>query len=192
MFDIRGTMFKVHKSILALYSEVFKDMFSLSYIQPAKGQDEPVTLDDDPKAFDTVLCAIYKGIEFIRTADVIQLMDAIKITHKYQMTQLEGYLQDHVIKTVLPASITDGVHDSGFCHYDEHPGLAMTVLRFGADDLTPWAFYSVGVRFFSKIKVGDTSTYGPPPIWFAFDPDFAYSFFVLRQLPAVNEFQVGY
>jgi hypothetical protein len=109
-------------------------------------------------------------------------MDAIKITHKYQMTQLEGYLQDHVIKTVLPASITDGVHDSGFCHYDEHPGLAMTVLRFGADDLTPWAFYSVGVRFFSKIKVGDTSTYGPPPIWFAFDPDFAYSFFVLRQV----------
>ncbi|CEL59665.1 hypothetical protein RSOLAG1IB_03598 [Rhizoctonia solani AG-1 IB] len=62
MFDIRGTMFKVHKSILALYSEVFKDMFSLSYIQPAKGQDEPVTLDDDPKAFDTVLCAIYKGM----------------------------------------------------------------------------------------------------------------------------------
>jgi hypothetical protein len=37
-------------------------MFSLSYIQPAKGQDEPVTLDDDPKAFDTVLCAIYKGM----------------------------------------------------------------------------------------------------------------------------------
>ncbi|CAE6471534.1 unnamed protein product [Rhizoctonia solani] len=182
LIDARGTIFKVHKSILALYSEVFKDMFGLSHIKPAEDRNEPIPLDDNPKAFDAVLDAIYKGIEFIREADIVRLMDAITITHKYQMTHLEGYLQDHIIKTILPAGVADGVRDSGFCHYDEHPGLATTVLRFGADELIPWAFYSVGVRFFSQIQIGNASTYGPPPTWFAFDPDFAYSFFVLRQV----------
>ncbi|KDN51086.1 hypothetical protein RSAG8_00715, partial [Rhizoctonia solani AG-8 WAC10335] len=156
-FDIRGTMFKVHKSILALYSEVFKDMFGLTHVQPAEGQDEPIRLDDDPKAFHAALDAIYNGTEFIRKADITQLMDAITITRKYQMSRLEGCLQDYIMNSMLPCSIADGVSGAGFHLYDKHPGLAVTVLRFGSDELAPWAFYRVGVELFSKISIDDTS-----------------------------------
>ncbi|KAH7343677.1 hypothetical protein B0J17DRAFT_764850 [Rhizoctonia solani] len=181
-FDVRGTRFKVHKSILALYSEVFKDMLGLPCVHPAEGQDELIPLDDDPKAFDTVLDAIYKGVEFIRKADIVQLMDAIAITHKYQMSRLENYLQDYVVETMLPCSAADGINEAGFPLYDKHSNLATTVLRLGANELAPWAFYTVGVQLFSKVSVGNKSTYEPPPTWFAFDPEFAYSFFVLRQI----------
>ncbi|CAE6523738.1 unnamed protein product [Rhizoctonia solani] len=180
--DVRGTIFKVHKSILALHSEVFRDMFSLTHVQPADGPDEPIHLDDDPKAFHILLDAIYKGAEFIRKANILQFMDAIKMTHKYQMSGLEACLQDYIMDIMLPCSAVDGAYGAKFHLYDTHPGLDVAVLRFGADALAPWAFYKVGVGLFSKINIGDTSTYGPPPIWFALDPEFAYSFFVLRQI----------
>ncbi|KAJ1308770.1 hypothetical protein OPQ81_004460 [Rhizoctonia solani] len=131
--DIRGTKFKLHKSILTLHSEAFKDMFGLPEVHPVESQDTPVSLDDDPKAFDAALNAIYKGVEFIRGANIIQLMDAITITHKYQMNRLEGYLQDHITERILPSSAPDGVNGFGFDHYDEHPGLATAVLRLGAE-----------------------------------------------------------
>ncbi|CAE6464467.1 unnamed protein product [Rhizoctonia solani] len=181
-FDVRGTRFKVHKSILALYSEVFKDMLGLPCVHPAKGQDEPIPLDDDPKAFDTVLDAIYKGAEFVRKANIVQLMDAIAITHKYQMSHLEDCLQDYIVETMLPCSAADGISEAGFQLYDKHATLATTVLRLGAKELAPWAFYTAGVQLFSKVDVGNRSSYEPPPTWFAFDPEFAFSFFVLRQI----------
>ncbi|CAE6364757.1 unnamed protein product [Rhizoctonia solani] len=181
--DVKGTMFKVHKSILALHSEVFKDMFGLANAQPAsESQDEPIQLDDDPKAFHIAMGAVYKGLEFAYEADIIQIMDTIAIAHKYQMAKIEGCLQGYISESMLPTNGSHALSDSRFKLYDEYPGLAMTVLRLGENSLTPWAFYRVGVELFSKIRVDDTSTYGPPPTWLAFDPDFTYALLVLQRI----------
>lgn len=56
--DVRGLLFKVHKSILAMHSETFQDMFSLPQVHPY----ETVPLDDSPQAFDNLMNAAYKGV----------------------------------------------------------------------------------------------------------------------------------
>ncbi|CAE6493833.1 unnamed protein product [Rhizoctonia solani] len=181
--DVKGAIFKVHKSILTLHSEVFKDMFGLVCARPTgESQDESIQLDDDPKVFHIAMDAVYKGLEFAYKADIILIMDTIAIAHKYQMAKIEGCLQGHISESMLPTNGSHAVSGSRFKLYDEHPGLAMVVLRLGDSSLTPWAFYRVGVELFSKISIDDTSTYGPPPTWFAFDPDFTYSLLVLQRI----------
>lgn len=120
--------------------------------------------------------------EFLREAPVHQCLEVIELTRKYHMHDIEGHLQKHIL-TRLPSSAEDALHaPEAFELYRTEPSLARNVLRFGAEKLRPWAFYSMAIPIISAIKLGDNSTYDPPATFLDFDGTFTYSLLVLLKL----------
>jgi hypothetical protein len=112
----------------------------------------------------------------------MECLDAIGLTRKYQMLSLENNLQRH-IASLLPAAAEDILIDpSGLEYYQSNPSLAQAVLRFGTNELAPWAFYCMGVQFISRIDLKNKSTYDPPRTWLGLDGTFTYPLLILQQV----------
>lgn len=184
LLDVRGTLFKVHRSILSVHSETFRDMFSLPQVCPATdNQNEPLALDDPPQAFDNLMNAVYKGVQFLHSTSAQQCLGVIELTRKYQMDALEANLQQHLV-SLLPSSTAEilALDLERFTPYLDDPPLARDILRLGAKELWPWAFYIMGTRMISTVNVDEKSAYDPPQAFLNLDSSFTYSLLVLLQL----------
>lgn len=135
--------------------------------------------------FNTVITYMPARSEFLHEIPADQCLDVIELTRKYQMDSLETNLQRH-LRSLLPSSTADILvpNWNGFLCYHYNPPLARNVLRFGAKELWPWAFYYMGTRMIPDVKIdaGDKSAYDPPPTFLSLDVTFTYELLALLQL----------
>ncbi|KAF8607965.1 hypothetical protein BDV93DRAFT_284597 [Ceratobasidium sp. AG-I] len=164
LLNVQGHLFRVHKSMLALHSQTFSDMFNLPPLpNPATGTDE-VTLYDEPTKFASLLDALYKGANSVRTAGFHQILGVIELAQKYEMTELEADFQT-LLQGRLPVTGTDPLEFPDRAkNYRDDPSLAPTVLRFGDPKLHPWAFYYYGIHLTSNLEPSDTPINAIPPL----------------------------
>lgn len=87
------------------------------------------------------------------------------------------------LKSKLPSSADAALHiPERFQHYDDDLLLARAVLNSEIKELTPWAFYSLGVYIISVINTEDKSMYDSPSILSILDRTYIFPPLILQQV----------
>ncbi|KAJ3502902.1 hypothetical protein NLJ89_g8682 [Agrocybe chaxingu] len=101
VLQAENTQFRVHRSMMAHHSKVFKDMFGMP--QPEQAQDAMVDgcpvviLGDEPRDVELVLAVFYdnvKALDFRKKMTVFQLGAYLQLGKKYEIE----YLQNEALK----------------------------------------------------------------------------------------------
>ncbi|KAJ3551781.1 hypothetical protein NP233_g13013 [Leucocoprinus birnbaumii] len=111
VFLVQNHLFRIHRSQLERYSEIFKDMFKLP--QPGENppkdgtsDENPVVVHDTVAEFQAMCWAIYaKPIVIVRqmdpeTTDILRLVDVVSMAHKYDMPDVRSWAFDALNKAV--------------------------------------------------------------------------------------------
>merc|ERR1712150_387139 len=95
-FKVEGQVIRAHKMILAVRSEYFQSLLF--------GGFQETTLNDIDLALDTPLDGFLQILNYIYTGQINfdiqsedQLLEALALSHKYRLTDLEDSIQDHII-----------------------------------------------------------------------------------------------
>lgn len=120
--------------------------------------------------------------DFTHDATPQDHLGVLKLARKYEMDALEKHMKLR-LKAKLPSSAEAPLlAPEGFQHYDEDPLLAQAVLDSSINELTPWAFYSLGVHIISVIETKNKSMYDPPSILSTLDRTYIFPLLILQQV----------
>ncbi|KAF9237818.1 hypothetical protein BU15DRAFT_75612 [Melanogaster broomeanus] len=127
---VEGKYFRVHRGVLALYSEIFKDMFSCPQPQERKDQEmiegcPVVTLHDKIQAVQIILRACYSRSYINNHAMPLSVTAAfLRLGKKYLISQLFNEARDSVENsyptTLMKAQWTPFLVHLGVSGQDKH------------------------------------------------------------------------
>ncbi|KAG8826142.1 hypothetical protein FRC17_008368 [Serendipita sp. 399] len=108
--EVEGTLFKVHRSLLARYSTVIRDIFDSQKETDQDGSDErPLFLAGDSAAAWELILGSQYGLPLVESEEYNgeQLLKALSIAYKYRMERIEA----GIVAKLKRASGYDGFVD---------------------------------------------------------------------------------
>jgi len=96
-FKVQGQVIRAHKSILAIRSEYFQSLL-FGGAQETTSNEIDLASDTPLEGFQQILSYIYTGKLNFGVLSEDQLLEALVLSHKYRLTELEDSIQDYVTK----------------------------------------------------------------------------------------------
>ncbi|KDR77425.1 hypothetical protein GALMADRAFT_138537 [Galerina marginata CBS 339.88] len=157
-----STQFKVHRSILANKSQIFKDMFSLpqpvcsSRADPYAQSCPIVVLYDPPKDIENLLSLLYDTLKVhsFREGITISVLDTmLRLGRKYRFQYLRAEAV-HCLETEFPATLDDWDIRTPFKYIKEEDTTLFAALYLAHEhsikSILPSIYLSFGVQYINN------------------------------------------
>ncbi|KAI0033039.1 hypothetical protein K488DRAFT_85267 [Vararia minispora EC-137] len=157
IFKCGAASFRVHRSVVCVHSQVFRDMFSVGTSDTMQDDVPVVEITDPAEKFFLFLKKMYfsHAVQIDVSIGFSILIDLLELATKYMVDFIRQEIIDY-LHSILPCTLSDYEHQHDFISGLNVPELIMAIRagwKYGIESIVPTALYALCVHHYGDITL---------------------------------------